>query len=82
MEESMITVNWTIKPAGVQVSGQYPERAPLKAVKSIVLASAEGVNPGDADNYKVMDMNGATLDDSKSLADNGVADNARLILTQ
>ena len=77
-----ITVNWTIKPSGEQVSDQFPVKAPLHAVKHIVLASAEAAGPSDAGSYVVKDMSGNQLDESKSLEELGVNDGDRLILEQ
>ena len=75
-----ITVNWTIMPSGSQVQDQYPSRAPLHAIKHMVLAEADDASPRDAKNYKVLNMNREELDESKSLDDLEITDGTRLVL--
>ena len=75
-----ISITWRIADGSGNVTDEYPVKAPLHAVKHIALAGIEDASPSDAGQYDVQDMNGETLDESKSLEELGVTDGARLML--
>ena len=75
-----ISITWGIMGGTGNVTDEYPVKAPLGAAKVIAMAVMDGVSPGDAGNYDVMDMNGNKLDESKSLEELGITNGARLML--
>jgi len=76
-----ITVKWRNGNTGQVYEDQFPPKAPLKAVKVILLAASDWASPADADKYVAKKtMDGAALDESKSLEELGVSDGDALFL--
>ena len=76
-----ITVKWRNGNTGAVYEDQFPPKAPLTAVKVILLASSDWGSPADADKYVVKKtMDGDALDEVQSLEELGVSDGDALIL--
>lgn len=78
-----INVKWVNVNTGQEHEDQFPVRAPLQAVKIILLSSVDWADPGDAGQYAVKkEASGPPLDETKSLEELGIADGATLFLAK
>jgi len=78
-----ITVNWLNVETQAHYEDTFPEKAPLHAVKVILLAGSDWASPADADQYAVKKTpKGDALDEKMSLADHGIADGSKLCLAK
>ncbi|MHC5054772.1 MAG: EsaB/YukD family protein [Planctomycetota bacterium] len=76
-----ITVKWLNGNTGTTYDDQFPPKAPLHAVKIILLAASGWGSPADAGNYVVKKtMDGDPLDESKTLEELGISDGDALFL--
>ena len=74
-------MKWRNGNTGVVYEDQFPPKAPLNAVKVILLAASGWASPADADKYVAKKtMAGGALDESKSLEELGVSDGDALFL--
>ena len=78
-----VTVKWMFVDTGANYEDSFPVKAPLHAVKTILLAGSDWASPSEADQYVVKkSVAGEALDDKKSLQDLEVSDGAMLFLAK
>ena len=78
-----ISVKWSNMDTSEMYTDTFPVKAPLQAVKVILLAGSDWASPGDADQYVVKkNVTGDPLDEKLSLEDHGIADGAILFLAK
>ena len=78
-----VTVNWLEVETQEHYEDAFPVKAPLQAVKVILLAASGWASPGDADQYVVkVNPKSPPLDESQSLEDLGITDGSKLCLAK
>lgn len=78
---SRIIVRFVFVNTGEETSDQFPSKAPLHAVKTIVLAITDTKSPSEKDLFKVLRTpDGNPLDETLNLEELGITDGGILFL--